>query len=126
MNVFLWILQGILGIKLLTAAVSHGLQQGKPEMQLAMGKLGRSARVVHGLVSLLLVLTTAGLVLPGLFGWPAWVTPGVALAVALLLLLSTLLHVRTREKPGVFVSLVLFAFAVCVAYGRWFLLPFGD
>ena len=126
MNVFLWVLAGILAIKLFTAAISHGLQQGKADMQQAMGKLGRSARVVHGLVGLLLVLTTAGLILPGLLGWPAWVTPGSALAAAFLLLISILLHVRTREKPKVFVSLVLFAFAAFVAYGCWFLLPFGD
>jgi hypothetical protein len=126
MNILLWSLQAILGIKLFTTAVSHGPLQGKTDMQLAMGKLGSSAQPVHGLVSLCLLLATAGLLLPGLLGWPGWVTPASAAAAGLFLLVSILFHVRTREKPKVFVSLVLFAFAVFVAYGRGFLQPFGD
>jgi hypothetical protein len=32
-------------------------------------------------------------------------------------------HLRSREKPMIFVSLVLFAFAAFIAYGRGVLAP---
>ena len=39
MNIFLWILQAILAIKLLTASLEHGFRQDKPEMAAARKKL---------------------------------------------------------------------------------------
>jgi hypothetical protein len=39
--------------------------------------------------------------------------------MSVILLFSIFFHVRSREKPKIFVSVILFAFAVFVAYGRW-------
>ena len=75
---------------------------------------------------MLLYLTTLGtffgalaLILPGLLGWPPIVTPLAATAVAVMLLASIPLHLRSRDRPKIFVSLVLLVFAVIVAIGRW-------
>jgi hypothetical protein len=38
-------------------------------------------------------------------------------------LFSIFFHVKSREKPKIFVSVILFAFAVFVAYERWVLVP---
>lgn len=118
MNIFLWVLQGILAIKLLHAAASHGPLQGRPEMQTAALKLGRAAPLLHWLSAAGMLLGAAGLILPGLIGWPAEVTSAAAASVGGLLLGSILLHLRSREKPRLFVSLVLFVFAALVAWAR--------
>jgi hypothetical protein len=43
--------------------------------------------------------------------------------MSIMLLASIFFHVKFREKPQVFVSVILFAFAAFVAYGRWVLAP---
>ncbi len=125
MNIVLWIVQIILGIKLVTASVTHGLQQSKPTMQEAAQIMGRAARPLHVATALLTLLGTLGLLLPGLLHTAPWLTPLSALLVAILLLLSIFFHVRSRQQPKIFVSVVLFVFAVFIAYGRWALDPLG-
>ena len=39
--------------------------------------------------------------------------------MSIMLLFSIFFHVKSREKPKIFVSVILFVFAVFVAYGRW-------
>ncbi len=123
MNILLWIVQIILGIKLLTTAFTHGLQPSKPSMQESMQKLGKFSRPLHIAVAVITFLGTLGLLLPGVMGLPTWVTPRSAAVMAMLLLLSIIFHVKSREKPNIFVSVVLFAFAAFIAYGRWVLSP---
>jgi len=123
MNTFLWILQIILAIKLLTVTLTHGLQQGKPTLQEARQKMGSLSRPLLYLAAAATFLGTLALILPGLLGWAAWITPVSAVVMAVMLLISLFFHVRSREKPKIFVSLVLFAFAAFVAYGRWVLAP---
>jgi hypothetical protein len=123
MNVFLWALQIILTIKLLTVTLTHGLQQNKPTLQEARQKMGRTSRLLLYLAALGGLLGALGLILPGLFGAAAWITPLTASLVAVMLAISILLHLHSRDKPKVFVSLVLFTFAAFIAYGRWALVP---
>ena len=124
MNIALWLIQIILSIKLLTVSFTHGLRQSMPTMQEAMPKLGRLARPLLYLIAACTLLGTLGLTLPGAVGSAAWVTPVTAGSMAVMLLISIFFHVKAREKPKIFVSIVLFAFAVFVAYGRWVLAPF--
>ena len=119
MNIVLWVFQAILAIKLLTVSIEHGFRQGKPEMVGAIQKLGRTSIVLLYLTTLASFFGALALILPGLIGWPPIVTPLAALAVAVLLLASIPLHLRSREKPKIFVSLVLLVFAIIVAIGRW-------
>jgi hypothetical protein len=124
MNIALWVVQAILVIKLITAAFSHGIPQSKPTMQQAIDKMGTGARIWHILVAILSIVVAAGLILPGLLGIQPLITVWAALLTALMMLVSIYFHVKFREKPNVFVSLVLLAFAVFVAYGRLVLAPF--
>lgn len=121
MNIILWIVQAILAIKLLTASIDHGFRQEKAEMQAARKKMGKPAIVLLYLTTLATIFGAFSLVLPGLLHFHPAVTSIAALAVAVLMLVSIPLHLRSREKPKIFVSLVLTAFALFVAYGRWFL-----
>lgn len=124
MNILLWGVQIILGVKLLTTAFTHGLQPSKPTMQESMQKMGRVSRPLHIAVAIIIFVGTLGLILPGVLSLPAWVTPLSAVAMGVVLLLSILFHVKSRPKPNIFVSVVLFVFAAFIAYGRWALIPF--
>ena len=123
MDIALWIIQAILAIKLLNVALTHGLRQSLPTMQAAMQKTGKFSRsLLYGIAACAL-LGAVGLILPGLLGASGRITSVIAALVAALLLLSIFFHVRSREKPNVFVSVILFIFAAFVAYGRWALVP---
>ncbi len=119
MNIALWILQTILAIKLITVTLDHGLIPTKPSIQDARQKMGRPARGWLGLAAGGSLLGALGLLLPGLLGLDGRIISFAALGVVGLLVLSIPLHLRSREKPKIFVSLVLAAFALFVAYGRW-------
>jgi hypothetical protein len=64
-----------------------------------------------------------GLILPGILGSPARIISVTAILLSIVLLSSVFFHVQSREKPNIFVSAILFAFAVFVAYGRWGFMP---
>ena len=124
MDILLWIIQIILAIKLLTVTVTHGFQQSKPTMQESIQRVGKAATRLHILAAAGTFSATLGLLLPGVMTLPTWVTPAAAVFSGLLLLISIFFHIKGREKPMVFVSLILSALAVIVAYGRWMLFPF--
>ena len=123
MNTFLWALQIILAVKLLTVTLNHGLQQGKQTVQEASQKMGPSARTLLYLAAAGTLGGSLGLILPGLLDTVTWLTPLTAALMAAMLLVSIFFHVRSREQPKIFVSVILFAFAAFVAYGRWVLVP---
>lgn len=119
MNIALWILQIILGVKLLTVSYSHGLRQSQPTMQDAIRRTGGFAPSLLSLIAICALAATIGLLLPGVRG----ITPIAALFTAALLSGSVVFHLRSREQPKIFVSAVLLAFALLVAYGRWTMMP---
>lgn len=119
MNIALWIAQAILSIKLLTTAVSHGLGQTKSTMRESKQKWGKSAGWLHPLLAILLFLGGAGLILPGLFLHSFQLTIYSSGFLALMLILSILFHMKTREKTNLFVSIILFLIAVFIVIGRW-------
>jgi len=56
-------------------------------------------------------------------GSPAQIVSVTAALLAIMLLTSIFFHVKSREKPNVFVSVILFAFAILIAYGHWGFTP---
>ncbi len=123
MNTVLWIIQIILSIKLISTAFIHALRQDKPEVQAAIHKLGAPARPLLYLAALGSLLGGLGLLLPALSGVPGWLAPWAAAVTAGMLLASLVFHLLSREKPKVWVSLILFALAAFAAYGRFILAP---
>jgi hypothetical protein len=124
MNIALWVIQIILGIKLITVSYTHGLRQSQPTLQTAIQKLGKFSQPLLHIIAVCTFILTIGLILPGLLGKAAWMTPAAAVASAVMLLGSVFFHIKSREKPKIFVSVVLFFFAAFIAYGRWVLAPF--
>lgn len=118
MDIVLWIIQVILAIKLVTTAYTHSLRQGQPEMQTAIQRMGRATPALLWLTASGCLLAAAGLVLPGIFSAADWIIARSALFSGVLLVVSFVCHVRGRDKPKAFVSLVLLAFAAVIVYGR--------
>jgi hypothetical protein len=123
MNTALWIVQIILSIKMISVFYTHGLRQSQSAMREAMQKLGRFSQPLHTIISACTVIASIGLILPGIWKLSVWITPAMSASVAVMLLASIFLHVQSRTKPQIFVSIILFAFAAFVAYGRWKLVP---
>ena len=121
MDIALWIVQIILSIKLITVSYTRGLRQSQPVMQEVIQKLGKFAQPLLNMIAVCTFIGAMGLILPGVFGSATWLTPVTAVVMSIMLLFSIFFHVRSREKPKIFVSVILFAFAVFVAYGRWML-----
>lgn len=122
-NIALWALQIILGIKMLNVSYSHGLRQSQPTIQEAIQKLGNFSRPLLAAISVCSLVGALGLILPGVFRSFTWIIPAAAGALSILLLFSIFFHIRSRKQPKIFVSAVLFAFAIFIAYGRWVLAP---
>jgi putative oxidoreductase len=123
MDTVLWIIQIILGIKLITVSYTHGLRQSQPTMQEAIQKMGKISRPVLNIVALCTFIGAIGLLLPGILGSATMLIPITAVILSIMLLCSIFFHVKSREQPKIFVSFILFVFAVFVAYGRWVLFP---
>ena len=117
MNIFLWTLQIILTIKLLTVTFNHGLRPDPVKMQRGRDRFGRATQPLLLSISGLTLLTALGLVLPVTSGFLPW----TASATALLMMIATGFHLRCRETPKVWVTLILFGLAAFLAYGRYFL-----
>ena len=121
MDMALWIIQIILSIKLITVSYTHGLRQSQPTMQEAIQKLGKFSQPLLYIISVCTFIGAVILVLAGVLGLSTWVISITAVIMSIMLLFSIFFHVKSREKPKIFVSVVLFVFAVFVAYGRWVL-----
>ena len=119
MNTLFWALQIILAIKLVTVTFNHGLRPDPVKMQRGRERFGAAARPLLLTVATLALLAGLGLVLPAASGF----LPLNASAAALMMLIATGFHLRCREEPKVWVSLILFALAGFLAYGRWMISP---
>jgi putative oxidoreductase len=123
-NIVLWAVQIVLSLKFLSVAYTHGLRTDQTKMQQGIERLGPGARPLLSFIALCALLGAVGLIIPVATGIMTWLIPWVAALLALMMLLSIGFHVRCRETPHIVVSLILFALAAFVAYGRWVIAPF--
>jgi len=119
MNIVLWFIQIILGIKLITVSYTHGIRQNQPTMQVAIQKMGKLSQPLLQIIAICTFIGSIGLMLPGILGLSTRITSVTAAILSILLLISIFFHIKCREKPNIFVSVILFAFAAFIAYGRW-------
>jgi len=123
MNTVLWLLQIILCIKFLSVAYSHGLQQNNSNMQQSIIKIGKNGLIIHKLFSAIIFIVSIIMILPGLLGMNNWITIYAAFILAILIILSIVIHILCREKPLIIADIILLAIATFVVYGRWMLAP---
>lgn len=124
MNTLLWILQGVLALKMISTAFIHAFRRDLATMESAAAQLGTISELLLSLSALLSLSVGAALVLPALMGWKPGITPWAAAVLAGLLMVSIPLHLASREDPQIFVSVILGGMAAFLAYGRWTLIPF--
>ena len=125
MNIVLWILQVVLAVKFVSVAFTHGLRPDPAKMQRGSQRFGAAARPLLILIALGAFLGAVALILPAATGIATWLTPWSAALLALMMLAAFGFHLACRENPKSVVSLVLFALAAFVAYGRWVIAPLG-
>lgn len=121
MNIFLWILQALLA----WLAVAGGVYQIFKFDQLkkgvnAMRKLPRGVWTFLGAIG---CLAGVGLILPGALDLMPELTVIAAEILAVQSLVISALYLYYRDRAPLPYSLIMTALAVCVAYGRFVLLP---
>lgn len=123
MSTVLWVLQGILCVKLLSVAYTHAFRPDAAAFARGLERFGGAAQPLLILIALGVFGGAIALVLRAVVRVPPWLTPAAAALLAIMMLASAGFHLACRETPNVWVSLILFALAAFVAYGRWALLP---
>lgn len=123
MNTLLWILQGILAVKMISTAFTHIFQHDLKTMREAIRTLGGSAEPLLYLSGALSLAAGAALLIPALKPSLGRFLPYTAAFLGLVVLTSLVIHITAREQPKVFVSLALIVLAAFLAYGRWVLAP---
>lgn len=123
MNVFLWILQGLLAAAFLAAGVMKSTQP-KEKLAANMSWVNDfSARTVK-LVGVLELAAAVGLILPALTGIAVILTPLAAVGLVVVMILAAVYHARKGEYSSIGVNAVLLILAAIVAWGRFGPYPF--
>lgn len=119
MNITLWIIAGLLAAAFLASGATK-LTRSKEQLvasgQKTLENFGAGAIKAIGTLE---VLAAVGLVLPAAFDIAPVLVPLAAVGVGLLMLGAMVVHTRRREAQGIVVTLVLFALAAVVAWGRF-------
>ncbi|MBC6450039.1 DoxX family protein [Actinokineospora xionganensis] len=120
MNVFLWIVQGVLAAVFLAAgsmklAKSHEALKADPNMAWTQDFSGGVVKAIGALE----ILAAVGLILPWLTGIAPVLTPLAALGLVVLQLGAFATHLRRGEMKMLPVNAVLFVMAALVAWQRY-------
>jgi hypothetical protein len=86
-------------------------------------RFGAATRPLLVVIAIVLLLCALALILPAVTGIATWLVPASAVLLALMMLAGAGFHLACRDTPRIWVSLVLFALAALLAFGRWLLAP---
>lgn len=118
MNVFVWILQGLLAAMFLMAGVMK-VSRPKAQLKSQMPWVDDFSQGVVRLIGTLELLAAAGLVLPAALDIAVILTPLAATGLAVLMALAAATHLRRKEPRNVAINAVLFVVAVVIAWARF-------
>ncbi|MGA7206614.1 MAG: DoxX family protein [Specibacter sp.] len=118
MNVALWIAQILLAAMFLTAGAMK-VSQPIEKLGTKMPWVNHFPVGVVRFVGIAEALGAIGLILPVLTGIAPVLTPIAASALALVMVLAAIYHLRQKEYSGIAINAVLFILAVFVAWGRF-------
>jgi uncharacterized membrane protein YphA (DoxX/SURF4 family) len=119
MNVFLWVLGGVLAAVFLS---SGALKLVRSKSQLAGAGQGWVEPFPAGtirLIGALEVLAAIGLILPPALDIAPVLAPVAAVGLVLVMVGAVVTHARRREIPNAAVNIVLAVLAAVVAWGRF-------
>ena len=120
MNVFLWIVAGLLALVFLAAG---GSKLAQPKEKLAaspnMAWTEDFSPGVIKMIGALEVLAAIGLILPAALDVVPVLVPLAATGLVLLMIGAAGTHARRKENPAILANVVLIALAAVVAWGRF-------
>jgi uncharacterized membrane protein YphA (DoxX/SURF4 family) len=118
MNVFLWILAGLLALAFLAAGLTK-LTQPKEKLRTNMAWVEDfSPGVIKGIGGLE-VLAAVGLILPAALDVVPVLVPLAAVGLVVLMAGAAIAHARRKEFPMIAINLVLLVLAAVVVWGRF-------
>ena len=121
LDIALWIVQFLVAAIFLLAGTVHAFRYETAKKRLPWVKdLPRRIVVLDGVME---IVGGLGVVLPRLTGILPWLTPLAATGLAIIMIIAMSLHARRKEYSAIGMTALLFALAIFVAYGRWFLIP---
>jgi uncharacterized membrane protein YphA (DoxX/SURF4 family) len=124
MNVFLWVLAGVLAVVFLGGGAMK-LARTKPQLASAgQGWVEPFPTGTIKLIGVLEVVAAVGLILPAALKIVPILTPIAAVGLILVMAGAVVIHGRRHEIPNVAVNIVLAVLAAVVAWGRFGPYPF--
>jgi uncharacterized membrane protein YphA (DoxX/SURF4 family) len=119
MNVFLWVVAGVLAAVFLGSGVMK-LARTKPQLASAgQGWVEPFSAGTIKIIGVLEVVAAIGLVLPAALNIASILTPIAAVGLLLVMAGAAVTHGRRHEIPNVAVNIVLAVLAAVVAWGRF-------
>ena len=118
MNIFLWVLQGLLGAAFIMAGI---MKVAQPKEKLAGNMTWVTRRTANTVkfIGAMEILGGLGLILPWATGIATILTPLAAVGLALIMVLAIGDHVRNKEYNVIGFNVILGAIAVVIAIGRF-------
>jgi hypothetical protein len=121
LNAVLWVVQVILALAFLGAGYDQAVLYDDAGRRMAwVAALPRKLAVVLGGLEM---LGAVALIVPAWTGVLTWLTPGAALALALLMAAAVGFHATRREIPQIAFSGAFLVVAAFVALGRFVIAP---
>ncbi|MET9972886.1 DoxX family protein [Streptomyces sp. NPDC006356] len=118
MNVFLWILQGVLAALFVAAGVIKSTQSREKLMSQLPWVSDVSTPVVR-LIGVAELASGLGLILPGAFDIATVLTPLAATGLAVIMVLAMGLHARRKEPQTIGFNAILLIVAAVIMWGRF-------
>jgi uncharacterized membrane protein YphA (DoxX/SURF4 family) len=118
MNIFLWVLQGLLALAFLGAGTMK-LITPKDKLRERMAYVEDFSEPTVKFIGALEVLGALGLILPAATGIAPILTPLAATGLAIVMVLAAIVHIRRKEASKTPINLVLFLIAAVIAWGRF-------
>jgi hypothetical protein len=124
-NLLLWIGQILLALAFLGVGYTHTLGFDQASTRPGMTWLAAVGRDRMRIIGILEILGAVGLILPAATGILPGLTPVAATALAALMVLAAVLHLRRPgEGRNIVINVILGLFAALIAYGRFIVAPF--
>jgi len=117
MNIALWIVQGLLALMFIFAGSMKAFQYEKAKTYLPWAK--EYSRGYVFFIGISEVLGGIGLILPYAIGVVPVLTSIAAIALAVVMILALIFHLKRKEHQGIAMNLILLALTIFVAIGRF-------
>jgi hypothetical protein len=118
LNVFIWILQGVLAAVFLFAGVMKATRP-KSQLQSQMPWVEDFSPGVVKFIGTVEILAAIGLVLPAALDIAPILTPIAATGLCVQMVLAAETHVRRKEPQAIVVNAVLLVIAAVIAWARF-------